>query len=316
MRDFGVPGRFARAAGLLLPLAELVAAVALIFKPTAQWGAALALVLLLGFIAGIANALRKGMAPDCHCFGQIHSAPAGPETLIRNGILAAAALFAVIQGPGPAIDSWFSDRSTAELVAVVLGIGGGLLALFSLQLWTEVRQLRKDLILSRNQAARSAALAPPGLPVGTEAPEFEVKTLDGDPVTLDDLRAEGRPLLMMFTSPGCGSCAEIFPSVRRWQQTLSERLTIAVLSTRSAKDNQALVDEHGLERLLLQEGGEVIESYRVRGTPTAVLVDPDGKIASVAAESVFEIEPMVRTVLRGGTADANGMQVSQHGATA
>jgi len=294
-----VPDRLAPAAGILLPIAELAAAIMLIFAPTAQIGAILALVLLLGFIAGIANALRKGMAPDCHCFGQIHSAPAGAETLIRNVVLAAMALFVVIEGPGPAIDSWVSDRSGAELAALGLGIATLLLAIFSLQLWTEVRQLRRDLVNARNQAARANALAPPGLPIGTPAPDFSLPSVEGETVSLAALREPGLPVLLMFTSPGCGSCAEVFPNLRRWQQSLRERLTIAVLSTGSVKDNQALVDEYGLERLLVQEGAEQIEAYRIRGTPSAVLIDNNGDIATVSAESVFEIEPMVRTVLRG-----------------
>jgi peroxiredoxin/uncharacterized membrane protein YphA (DoxX/SURF4 family) len=302
MRDFGLSDSLARVAGVLLPIAELATAVLLLFHPTAQIGAALALVLLLAFIAGIANALRHGMAPDCHCFGQIHSAPAGRETLVRNGVLAAMAAFVLVEGGGPAIDSWVDSSSGAAIVAVVLGIVAGLLAIFTFQLWTEVRQLRKDLATSRSQAARAAALAPPGLPVGTEAPEFAVQNLSGETVTLADLLAPGLPALLMFTSPGCGSCAEIFPSLRRWQQTLSERLTIAVISLGDVKSNQAIADEYGLQRLLVQQEGEVIESYRIRGTPSALLVNPDGTIGTIAAESVFEIEPMVRTVLRGDAA--------------
>src|SRR4051812_23759024 len=77
MEDFGVPKPLAPFLGTLLPFAELAVAVALIPVPTARWGALVGLVLLTGFIAGIASALRRGKAPDCHCFGQIHSAPAG-----------------------------------------------------------------------------------------------------------------------------------------------------------------------------------------------------------------------------------------------
>src|SRR5438552_6841190 len=88
--DFGVPERAARVIGVLLPLAEIAIALALVFRPSAQVGAIAAALILAGFIAGIARALSRGEQPDCHCFGQIHSAPAGPSTLIRNGILAAA----------------------------------------------------------------------------------------------------------------------------------------------------------------------------------------------------------------------------------
>src|SRR3954452_8257734 len=119
MRDFGLSRRLASAAGVVLPVVELAAAVLLILHPTVTAGAVLTLVLLLAFIGGIANALRRGVAPDCHCFGQIHSEPAGPSTLIRNGVLAALAIFLVAAGKGPAIDTWVGDRSAAELVAVV-----------------------------------------------------------------------------------------------------------------------------------------------------------------------------------------------------
>src|SRR5690348_6208001 len=66
---FGVPQGAAAIFGTLLPFAELAVAIALVFRPTAQWGAVGALILLLLFIAGISNAMRKGEAPDCNCFG-------------------------------------------------------------------------------------------------------------------------------------------------------------------------------------------------------------------------------------------------------
>ena len=36
-----------------------------------------ALVLLLLFVGGISYNVARGRSPDCHCFGQLHSAPAG-----------------------------------------------------------------------------------------------------------------------------------------------------------------------------------------------------------------------------------------------
>jgi peroxiredoxin/uncharacterized membrane protein YphA (DoxX/SURF4 family) len=295
VRDFGVPDRLANLAGGLLPIAELGVAVALIFRPTAQWGALVALLLLMAFIGGIANALRHGVAPDCHCFGQIHSAPAGRGTLVRNGVLAALALVVAISGPGPAVDTWVGDRSAAELVAVAAGIAAAVLGFFAYQLWTEVRQLRVDITSARRQAAG----APPGLPIGTPAPAFALTSIDGATVTLDELRDRGHPILLTFTSPYCSSCAEVFPNLRRWQQTLAERLTIALISSGSVEDNEALVKQYGLQQLLIQEQSEVLQDYRIRGTPSAVIVTPDGKIGTLPAESVFGIEPMVRLVLRG-----------------
>src|SRR3954447_25925161 len=130
LMDFGMPVGLASTGGVLLPIAELTTAVLLLLAPTAQIGAILALLLLAGFIFGIARAMRQGFAPDCNCFGQLHSAPAGRSTLIRNGVLAALAIFVLVGGGGPALDDWVADRSGAELAAVI-----GVVAAVALGAW-------------------------------------------------------------------------------------------------------------------------------------------------------------------------------------
>src|SRR5829696_5215054 len=96
--DFGVPAALASPLGILLPLAELAVAAALIPTAAAWWGAIGALALLLLFVLGIAVNLARGRKPDCRCFGQLHSAPAGWSTLSRNGALGAVAGLIVWQG--------------------------------------------------------------------------------------------------------------------------------------------------------------------------------------------------------------------------
>lgn len=85
LEGFGVPKALAIPGGYLLPLAELAVAVLLLPRATAQYAAIGGLILLLAFIAGIAYNLTKGRTPDCHCFGQLHSEPAGVSTIVRNG---------------------------------------------------------------------------------------------------------------------------------------------------------------------------------------------------------------------------------------
>jgi thiol-disulfide isomerase/thioredoxin/uncharacterized membrane protein YphA (DoxX/SURF4 family) len=296
VRDFGIPERAATTAGLLLPLVERTPAAAHVPTPPARWGAVAALALLLAFMAAIANALRRGEAPDCHCFGQIHSAPAGPGTLARNALLAAMAALIVAEGPGPAVDSWVSARTSAELVAVGAGALAAIFGLFSLQLWLERRQLRLDL----GTAQRIAAGAPPGLPVGSEAPDFGLRDLGGQLVTLKSLHEHGRPILLMFMNPGCHSCAELVPKVAAWQRTLAERLTIAVISRGQARDHESW-QRQGLQNILLQKRYEAGEAYRIRATPSAVIVTLGGAVGSNPAESVFGIEPLMRLALRDGS---------------
>jgi peroxiredoxin/uncharacterized membrane protein YphA (DoxX/SURF4 family) len=291
---FGVPQALAPAVSLALPLAEIATAVALVLRPSARWGAVGALLLLLLFAAGISRALRRGITPDCHCFGQLHSAPAGRGTLIRNGVLAGLAIVLVVHGPGPAIDGWAGARSSAELVAIGTGISSVVLAALSWRLWVERRELTRQL----EQLRRATAVLPPGLPVGIPAPEFEPRGLNGETVTLAELRARGLPVLLAFVRPTCGPCTFLFPDLARWQRTLADRITIAVISSGSPRDNRPVADEHGLVNVLLERDDEIMTAYRIRATPTAVLVTSRGEVGSEPVQTDRAIEALIRVTLR------------------
>ena len=295
--DFHVPGGAIRFLAVALPLAELAAAVALLFPASARFGAALALVLLSAFMFGIGRALARGETPDCHCFGQIHSAPAGPSTLVRNGLLAALAVVVIWRGPGPSIQGWISDRSAEELVAVGAGIAAVGLGAFAASLWSINRVLRTRL----KKATEELASLPAGLPVGFTAPEFSLRDVNGETQSLTSIRERGRPVLLVFAGADCGACKLLMPDVGRWQDTLSDQLSIAVLGNGSPEENLPEAEEHGISDFLLQEAYEVMMDYRVHATPAAVVVNPDGRIADETALGMAAVEPLVRlTLQRGG----------------
>jgi thiol-disulfide isomerase/thioredoxin len=301
--DFGVPPAIAAPLGLLLPVAELAVAATLLPASTAWWGALGALGLLSVFVVGISINLARGRRPDCHCFGQLHSAPAGWNTLARNGVLAAVAGFVLWAGyeggAGLSALSWVGALSTAQL----LGLLGGVLvlALFAGQWWFLVHLLRQNgRLLVRLEAVEGSLatdgriLAPSqngthvhqeaeGLPVGSAAPEFSLSGLHGETLTLEALRSSDKPVMALFTDPGCGPCNALLPEVGRWQEEHARKLTLALVSRGEVEQNKTKAQEHGLSNVLLQKDWEVSESYQVRGTPSAVLISPDAKIASPVA---------------------------------
>jgi len=306
MRDFGVPAKFAGPAGVLLPIAELAVAVGLVPTATARWAAIGAFLLLLAFIWGIANALRHGESPDCHCFGQLHSAPAGPATLVRNAVLAALALFVVVDAPGAVLNDWVAARTAAELVAV----GAGIAAIFFGIGWFYMWRERRGLLRQLGRAQRLATSAAPGVPIGSRAPDFSLPDLHGNTVSLASLLQRGRPLLVVFVSPGCEQCVELLPKLARWQHSLTDRLTLVLMSTGSVKRNQPIFEDYGMSDVLLQDFMEVSDAFRIRGTPSAVVITPDGTVATNPAETVFGIEPLLRTALNDGVRAQAGTPVA------
>jgi methylamine dehydrogenase accessory protein MauD len=309
--DFGVPTALATPLAVLLPLAELAVAAALITTTTAWWGALGALALLGLFVLAISISLARGRKPDCHCFGQLHSAPAGWKTLGRNGVLAAVAGFVIWQGyddAGPSGVGWIGSLSSVQVAILV----GGLVALGLLagQWWFLVHLLGQNGRLLVRLEALEARLsmgegdappssngvhsqAPAGLPVGTQAPTFNLSGLYGETLTLDALLAPGKPVMLLFTDPDCGPCTILLPEIGRWQEEHGEKLTIALISRGTVDENRAKSSEHGLTSVLLQEDWEVSEAYQVRGTPSAVLIQSDGTIASPVAGGAESIKGLV-----------------------
>jgi peroxiredoxin len=122
-----------------------------------------------------------------------------------------------------------------------------------------------------------------GLPVGSEAPDFSLSGLHGETLTLNALCSSDTPVMMLFTDPACGPCNAMLPDVRRWQEEHAQKLTLVLISRGEVEENKTKASEHGLSNVLLQKDWEVSESYEVRGTPSAVLISPDGKVATRVA---------------------------------
>lgn len=305
LADFGLGTALAKPLGLLLPIAELAVAVALLPSATAWWGGLGALGLLLLFIGGITANLARGRRPDCHCFGQLHSAPAGWPTLLRNGVLAALAALILWQSQNAGAISAVGWLAGLPLPGY-LGLAGGLalLAVAAIEAWALLHLLRQNgRLLLRVEALEDhlglasagpgEAAAELGLPVGTPAPAFRLPDLAGELVSLDALRAAGKPILLLFSDPECGPCNALLPEVGRWQRQNFGKLTIVPVSQGTVEMNRAKSAEHGLTRVLLQTGREVSEAYLSPGTPSAVLVQPDGTIGSPLAAGPDAIRALV-----------------------
>jgi peroxiredoxin/uncharacterized membrane protein YphA (DoxX/SURF4 family) len=313
-QDFGIPPRLAPITAVILPFAELSVAAALLPVTTAWWGAVGALVLLLVFMAGVAMSLAQGRHPDCHCFGQLHSAPASWGMLARNGALAGVAWLIVWfgrSGAGPSALSWlwiWPPLLVAEILAGII-----LLTLAAVQVWLLVHVLKQQgrllvrieaLEASRASHHHSSDQLDPsrggrrgprpvlGFP-SRPAADFALPNTDGVLRSLSDLRRAGKPVLLVFTDPGCGSCKALMPEVAAWRRDYVGQFTVACISRGGVRENGNEADQYGLGEILLQRDREVAERYGVNGTPSAVLVTVDGYLGSPPAAGAHAVRELV-----------------------
>ena len=139
-----------------------------------------------------------------------------------------------------------------------------------------------------------------GLAVGVPAPGLELPAADGRRVSLRALLGRGLPVLLLFSDPGCGHCETLLPQVASWQHQHRDRLTIALATRRPAGQNAATPQTHGLRDVLVQANREIAEAYGANGTPSAVLIGVDGKIASPLAWGAQAITQLIHSATSSG----------------
>lgn len=122
------------------------------------------------------------------------------------------------------------------------------------------------------------SVPPPGPRVGAQAPDFELETLSGERMSLQDLR--GTPVLLNFWATWCGPCRIEMPALQdRHDRYQPNFMVVAINFDEPIEAVSDYAAELGLTfPVLLDPGGEVQRLYQIRGYPTSFLIDADGMI--------------------------------------
>lgn len=142
----------------------------------------------------------------------------------------------------------------------------------------------------------AAEFAPADKPLkaGDAAPDFSLQDLNGETVTLSQLR--GRPILINFWATWCGPCRVEMPEIEAAYRKYRDRgfAVLAVDVQEPPEDVRAFVAEMGLSFVpLLDTTGEVFGLYKVLALPTSYWIDRQGRISAV------HLGPMTGEQIRG-----------------
>jgi thiol-disulfide isomerase/thioredoxin/uncharacterized membrane protein YphA (DoxX/SURF4 family) len=166
--------------------------------------------------------------------------------------------------------------------AVVVGSDGSI-ASFVAPGADAIRKLLRA-ALARNSSSASPGGASAG--IGQPAPKITLRDLDGKSITNADLAGERTALI--FWNPGCGFCQRMLPDLKAWElKPPAEAPRVVVISSGAESDIRAM----GLLSRVAVDG-QLSADFGAHGTPMAVLLDADGRVASgvaAGAQAVFEL---------------------------
>ncbi len=120
-----------------------------------------------------------------------------------------------------------------------------------------------------------------GLQVGQLAPNFTLNTLDGQVLTLDELR--GQTVILNFWATWCPPCRAEMPEFQRVYSNQSDSVEIVAINLmEDAPTVQAFIDELGLTfPIAMDSAGDVNSRYQIAGYPSSYVIDAEGVIRVV-----------------------------------
>lgn len=118
---------------------------------------------------------------------------------------------------------------------------------------------------------------------GQQAPEFKLKSLEGNEVALADLK--GDVVLLDFWATWCGPCIAAMPHLQTLDQKYADKgLKLYTINLQESEEQarQFMQDRELNLKVLLDSDGETFKAYQGRAIPYQILIGRDGVIRRVA----------------------------------
>jgi thiol-disulfide isomerase/thioredoxin len=118
-----------------------------------------------------------------------------------------------------------------------------------------------------------------GTSPGDVAPNFRLQLSDDQGLYLSDLG--NRPILINFWATWCGPCRLEMPEIVHHATANTELLVIAINVQEQLSPIKAFAEDFNMTMPVVQDtDGEIRDLYQVRGMPTSIFIDREGKVST------------------------------------
>lgn len=133
---------------------------------------------------------------------------------------------------------------------------------------------------------------------GMSAPQFSVRTLDGQRITLADLR--GKVVVLNFWFIGCPACRSMEPPLNAFKARFAGSDVVFLAMTTDSKDElEKYLKKERFDYLQAFDARDAMSQFSFRGFPKNIVIDKEGKIVywRTTVKAWDKFESVIRTEL-------------------
>lgn len=167
-------------------------------------------------------------------------------------------------------------------------------------------------ILHERIAPAGALTLHQNVAVGERPTPLELKTLGGGSLAIGGQR-DGRSQLVFFAAPDCPMCKSLLPVLRSSARAEADWLDVVLAGDGNEASYRAMAAQHGLDGLPIVLSEALGRAFGVSKLPYGVLIDGDGKVASLGLvnsrehlESLFRAKELGVASIQDFLARRNG----------
>ena len=124
--------------------------------------------------------------------------------------------------------------------------------------------------------------------VGQECPQFDLKIIDGPKVHWDGIKGKS-PLMLVFWATWCRGCKEEIPELKKICAEFEPKGVKIIAVNPGVNDSleriKRFIKKYKISYpVAFDQKGTIVESFKIVGLPTVIIVDKDGIIRYRAHE--------------------------------